>query len=219
AWELYQRAQALWEDARTLMQAGDARAGADAVWAADSLLARAQVIDQRWVLPIIARGWYTLTQARLPLMARPAGATVAAARYALAEMYYSTGRFAEAEQSARRALDADAYLSDAAAVIADLYVAMLLRERFDEAQDWCQQGVQRFPRDPNFVDCELRILGWSAKGEHQIATAWRLLTSAETIDSGGPTTVPWLDRRLMVAAVVARTGLADSARAVLLRAR
>src|SRR5439155_522826 len=196
AWELYQRAQALWEDARTLMQAGDVRAGADAVWAADSLLARAQVIDQRWILPIIARGWY-----------------------ALAEMYYSTGRFTEAEQSSRRALDADAYLSDAAAVIADLYFAMLLRERFDEAHDWCQQGIQRFPRDPNFVDCELRILGWSAKGEHQIATAWRLLTSAETIDSGGPTTVPWLDRRLMVAAVVARTGLADSARAVLLRAR
>src|SRR5438445_13868606 len=83
-----------------------------------------------------------------------------------------------------------------------LYFAMLLRERFDEAQDWCQQGVQRFPRDPNFVDCELRILGWSAKGEHQIATAWRLLTNAETMDSGGPTTVPWLDRRLMVAAVV-----------------
>src|SRR2546427_5142107 len=63
-------------------------------------------------------------------------------------MYYSTGRFAEAEQSARRALDADAYLSDAATVIADLYFAMLLRERFDEAQDWCQQGIQRFPRDP-----------------------------------------------------------------------
>jgi len=144
---------------------------------------------------------------------------VARAWYALAEMYYSTGRFTEAEQSSRRALDADAYLSDAAAVIADLYFAMLLRERFDEAHDWCQQGIQRFPRDPNFVDCELRILGWSAKGEHQIATAWRLLTSAETIDSGGPTTVPWLDRRLMVAAVVARTGLADSARAVLLRAR
>ncbi len=292
AWELYQRAQALWEDARTLMQAGDVRAGADAVWAADSLLARAQVIDQRWILPIIARGWYTLTQGRLTLMARPAGASVSPARparafadwvargmgfaqqalahkpgdpqalalrgtlryevwrnaplaapdtlaaaerdlraavvsdptvarawYALAEMYYSTGRFTEAEQSARRALDADAYLSDAATVIADLYFAMLLRERFDEAHDWCQQGIQRFPRDPNFVDCELRILGWSAKGEHQIATAWRLLTNAETMDSGGPTTVPWLDRRLMVAAVVARTGLADSARAVLLRAR
>src|SRR2546422_11454760 len=52
---------------------------------------------------------------------------VARAWYALAEMYYSTGRFTGAEQSARRSLDADAYLSDAAAVIADLYFAMLLR--------------------------------------------------------------------------------------------
>src|SRR5438445_13331699 len=50
-----------------------------------------------------------------------------------------------------------------------LYFAMLLRERFDEAQDWCQQGVQRFPRDPNFVDrSEERRVGkecrsrWSA---------------------------------------------------------
>ena len=292
AWELYHRAQALWEDARTLMQSGDVRAGAEAVWAADSLLTRAAALDRRWILPIIARGWYTLTQARLTLMATSGGQrlpparptltftdwvargvgfaeealalkagepralalrgtlryelwnnspvsvpdTLAAAErdlraavvsdpslarawYALAEMYFSTGRFTEAEQVARRALDADAYLSDAATVIVDLYFAMLLRERFDEARYWCAQGVDRFPRDPNFIDCELRILGWSARGDRQIVAAWRLLANAEAHDTEGPSTLPWLDRRLMVAAVLARTGLVDSARDVLERAR
>src|SRR3989442_3669102 len=81
------------------MQAGDSRAGADAVWAADSLLARAQVIDQRWILPIIARGWYTLTQARLTLMARPAGATVSPARPARAFADWVTRGMGFAEQT------------------------------------------------------------------------------------------------------------------------
>src|SRR5207245_11693274 len=79
-WVRSPRVPTLREHARTLMQAGDVQAGADAVLAADSLLARAQVIDQRWILPNIARGWYTLTQARLTQMARPAGASVSPTR-------------------------------------------------------------------------------------------------------------------------------------------
>jgi serine/threonine-protein kinase len=143
---------------------------------------------------------------------------IARAWYALTDLLYMTGRFGEAEQEALQALKADAYLSDARVVIINLYFAMLLREQFDDARSWCAQGVRRFPDDPNFMDCELRVLGWSAKGARQVARAWQLLQATEARDTIDPLPLARLDRRMMVAAVLARSEMADSARAVIRRA-
>ncbi len=144
---------------------------------------------------------------------------IARAWYALSELLYTTGRFVEAGQAARRALEADAYLSDARDVIRDLYVTLLLREQFDDARFWCAQGVRRFPTDPNFMDCELRILGWSAVGARQVAKAWQVLQATEARDTIDPLPLARLDRRMMVAAVLARSGMGDSARTVMRRAK
>jgi serine/threonine-protein kinase len=144
---------------------------------------------------------------------------IARAWYALSELLSTTGRFVEAGQSARRALEADAYLSDARVVIRDLYFTMLLREQFDDARFWCAQGVRRFPANPNFMDCELRILGWSARGARQVAKAWQLLQATEARDTIDPLPLARLDRRMMVAAVLARSGMGDSARTVMRRAK
>jgi tetratricopeptide (TPR) repeat protein len=143
---------------------------------------------------------------------------IARAWYALSELLYTTGRFVEAGQAALRALQADAYLSDAVVVITNLYFTMLLREQFDDARSWCAQGVRRFPDNPNFMDCELRVLGWSAKGARQVARAWQLLQATEARDTIDPLPLARLDRRMMVAAVLARSGMADSARTVIRRA-
>jgi TolB-like protein len=66
AWELYQRAVHLTEDADTLRWArGDTVAAGRILLQADSLLLRAAELDGEWARPIIARGWLTRTRAGL----------------------------------------------------------------------------------------------------------------------------------------------------------
>ena len=140
--------------------------------------------------------------------------SLARAWFRLSDLLRLTGRFAEADQAARRALAADAYLREARAVIASLFYIALHRERFDEARDWCSTGRHRFPANPDFQECELRVLGWSAQGRAAVTRAWTLIRERE--DDGPERGTPlWADRRLLVAAILARSHLSDSARAVL----
>ena len=137
----------------------------------------------------------------------------------LSDLLLATGRFAEADQAGRRALAADAYLTEGPSVIADLFTTMLHRERFTEARDWCTQGRARYPTDPNLIDCPLRILGWSGEGHAAVDSAWRLLAALDREDSLDRASVSRLERRLLVGMVLARSGERDSARAVLRRTR
>lgn len=64
AWDLYQRAQSLREDADTLRWAlGDTLSAIRTLARADSLFARATDLDPQWVDPTIARGWIARTRA------------------------------------------------------------------------------------------------------------------------------------------------------------
>jgi tetratricopeptide (TPR) repeat protein len=139
--------------------------------------------------------------------------------YALSEIYRYTGRFVEADQAAKNALDADAYLQQADQIAANLFFNALTQERFAEARDWCHYGTTRFPRDPNFMDCELRLLGWSGRGAGAISAAWILLAAVEHRDPSPRYPTAAVDRRLLVAAVLARSGLRDSALSVVAAAR
>jgi len=65
AWELVQRAQRQWEDARALSASGD-QAGADGLLGTgDALLARAEAHDPAWVEPVLLRGWLAAERAGL----------------------------------------------------------------------------------------------------------------------------------------------------------
>ena len=136
----------------------------------------------------------------------------AAAWFTLSELYRHLGRYTDAADAATAALNADAYLDQAPAVMADLFFSALILERWDDARTWCTRGVRRFPARPNFVDCRLRILGWTGRGRQDVTEAWRALADANGKDSSP---VLKIDRLLMVAAVLARSGMADSARGVL----
>ena len=66
AWELFQRAQHLIEDADTLLWArGDTISGRRTLLRADSLYALASEEDSRWTQPLVARGWNARTRAGL----------------------------------------------------------------------------------------------------------------------------------------------------------
>jgi TolB-like protein/tetratricopeptide (TPR) repeat protein len=153
---------------------------------------------------------------RMALSSRP---DFANAWFALGDLYYQQGRFSEADRALRTAYDADAFLSEVRSVIATLFFASLHREHFDDARSWCRMGLKRFAGDPRFADCELSLLGRTGRGKEDVRRSWGLVNRVERGDSVGMLAPLWGYRRMMVAAVLARSGMEDSARAVLAQSR
>ena len=129
-----------------------------------------------------------------------------------------TGRFADAEEAASRALDADAFLLEARPVYATLYYAALNLEHYADARTWCARARNRFPNDLEFAHCELRTMGWSGRGGSAIARGWRIVDSLDTVAPANTGTYP-AERRLLMAMLYARSGDADSAGALLAASR
>jgi serine/threonine-protein kinase len=65
AWELVELADQRRDEARRLRNAGDSLAAVATLAAADSLLARAEGLDSRWIEPIVQRGWVAEERADL----------------------------------------------------------------------------------------------------------------------------------------------------------
>jgi hypothetical protein len=80
-------------------------------------------------------------------------------------------------------------------------------------------GLTHYPGDPRFTECELTILGWTGRSRSDARRAWALVNDIEHRDTTGMLRATWAVRRLMAAAVVARSGLRDSTRAVLVSVR
>ena len=142
--------------------------------------------------PSLARAWYTLSQ-----------------------LYHYTGRFSEAQAAATRALEADAWLTGAPRIVSQLYFTALNSGQYEDARHWCEEGRRRFSGDVNFTDCGLRALGWLGEGSAAVRQAGRELDSLEQIAAGQPVSAFTAERRLLYAAVLARSGMRDSARQVL----
>jgi len=185
----------------------------------EALELRGAVRYRRWLQGYVTQP-ESLTAAERDLEAAVSAApALARAWYRLSELLRFTGRFAEAEQSAQRALDADAFLLEARPVYATLYFAALNLGRYDDARARCAGARARFPSDLEFAHCELRIIGWSGRGRAAIARARRLMDSLETVRADSRSGSFPADRRLLLAAIYARSGLPDSARALLAEAR
>ena len=65
AWELLQKAEQEIKGVDPLVTAGDVPAATRQFLRADSLLAKAETADPKWVTPVTQRGWLTYRQARL----------------------------------------------------------------------------------------------------------------------------------------------------------
>lgn len=148
--------------------------------------------------------------------ARP---NLASAWAGLADIYFRDGRFADAADAAQRAYRADAFF-EVRATISNGFFAALYSERFEEAKTWCDTGLSRYPDDPQFAECRLRLLGWTAgRKPGDVTRAWRVLGDIERRDSTGMLKASWASRRFMVAATIVRAGLRDSALRVIERIR
>ena len=153
-----------------------------------------------------------------------ADSTRASGWAALSQLLRLRGRVAESELAARRALAQDAYLEDAADVLQSLYFGAMTQGDYAAARGLCGRAHAQFPGDWRFVECQLTLLREDPAARPDPALAWALAAELDRLDPAahardeGRGYSP-LYRRAAVAAVLARAGAADSARAVLARTR
>ena len=131
-------------------------------------------------------------------------------------LYANQGDETGAKLAVRRAYEEDAYLSNADVVLWRLFGTSYDLEQMPEAVHWCDVGVQRFPANPRFAECRLRLMGTSVVSS-DVTRAWRLADSLGNLppESGRPFRQALA--QALVAAPLARAGLKDSARHVLAR--
>jgi serine/threonine-protein kinase len=125
---------------------------------------------------------------------------------------------ATANIHAQRALEADAYLGAADEVHWRLFATAYDLGIQPKASQWCAEGHRRFAKSPRYVLCRLYI-GLMDEQKPDINAAWRDVDAL--IERTPVARRPLEERRarMLAAAQVARSGLADSARRILVANR
>jgi serine/threonine-protein kinase len=136
----------------------------------------------------------------------------------LSHLYNQTGGETDAQLAARRAYEEDAYLSNADQVLSRLFLASYDLAQFVDATHWCAEGQRRFPGDFKFVSCRLWLMTTRAQAP-DVPLAWQLADSLARLAPAPRREFETRKARMAVAAVLARQGLADSARHVAAAAR
>jgi serine/threonine-protein kinase len=137
----------------------------------------------------------------------------------LSSLLVARGSFQEAYLAARRAYQSDAFLTEAAAVVFRLYHTSLLGGRGSEAVQWCAEGYERFSDDWLFTLCRLTLLSMPDLEDPDVQKAWGLAATLENLVPPAERRVMTPRWRMMVAGVMARAGLSDSARRAIAEAR
>ena len=125
---------------------------------------------------------------------------------------------AEGKLAALHALEADEYLREAKDVLWRLYSASLDLEDAAEASKWCRQGLERFPDDWAFTECQISLRALTGT-KQDVPALWRLV---DQYAAKFPANLQDYRRRraqLLLATALVHAGLKDSARAVAQRAR
>jgi serine/threonine protein kinase/TolB-like protein len=136
----------------------------------------------------------------------------------LSHMLMQKSQPAEGKLAALRAYEADPYLTEAPAILYRLFTSSLDLQDGVEANHWCEEGQQRFPTDPSFLECQLLVLALPGQ-KPDIEKAWRILDKDVELYSPTERDFRRREAQLFVAMALVRAGLPDSARAVALRAR
>lgn len=149
---------------------------------------------------------------------------LAGAWITLSQLLRANGNFAEAENAARRARAEDAYLAVSEVAVDRLYRMALAFAEYERAREWCRTGRRDFPADYRFWECDLTLLARDTGTPSSPDSALRVLQTLGRVDppskavaAGRPYTPVY--RQMMLAAVLARDGKSDRARAISAQAR
>jgi serine/threonine-protein kinase len=189
---------------------------------ADALFQRGELRYWQWLLglevdPAAANKLLESAQADLELSVR-INPSEARAWAALSHLYNQTKGPTDAKLAALRAFEEDAYLANIDKVIDRLFFSSYDLAQFADAKQWCDEGQRRFPTDYRFTTCHLRLLATRAEAP-DVPRAWRLRDSVEALAPEQERQFRALTAQMLVAAVLARAKLADSARSVVQRSR
>lgn len=129
------------------------------------------------------------------------------------------GKPAEANLSAQRAYETDAYLRDASAIVLRLFDTSLELKRYAEATHWCERGWLTFPKEWVFLMCQLSLMAWSWPMTPDIQKAWGIIIKLDNVAKADD--IWWIrpQMTMIMAAVLARASLTDSAERVITRAK
>jgi len=134
-----------------------------------------------------------------------------ASAYSMLSFYYSgLGDEIETALSARRALEADAYLQDADRIFDRLIFAYYNLGELREALEWCEEGYRRFPENPRFTECRLMLMA-SPIGEADIDEAIELLNELQEKTPPSLRQYKYAVGQIMVAAIHHMAGLTEEA--------
>ncbi len=137
---------------------------------------------------------------------------------ALNNVYYDKEDATAAMMAARRAYEEDAYLRNADGILIDLFWGSMDLEQFGQSRRWCAEGVRRFPRVFDIVECQLWQMATPALPADP-EQAWQLYATLDTLAPEASRPYLMTKWQIVVGGVLARAGLTDSARSVLERAR
>ena len=112
---------------------------------------------------------------------------------------------------ASEALRRDAYLSNAATIQSRLFFAYYDMGDSVKASEACAEGLRRFSDDYRFTECRLFLLTMGRQPAAAGSRAWALADSLVALAPPPDTAFYHREARLVVAAVLARGGLTDSA--------
>ncbi len=142
--------------------------------------------------------------------------TQAGAWASLSHLYYNdpSTSLTDVLLAARRAYESDAFLSNAATIVERLFYASYDLDQGVDAAHWCEEGARRFPEQSAFTTCQIYLMTMRGQTPDP-ARAWQLAESAVlTGDQAGALEYERAEARMLVAAVLARAGLKDSAGAL-----
>ncbi|HEV7838914.1 MAG TPA: hypothetical protein VGO75_12665, partial [Gemmatimonadaceae bacterium] len=144
--------------------------------------------------------------------------TQAGALERLSAIQYQKQNTIESLSLAQRAYEADAYLTAAPEILWRLYVSSYDLGQFPNARKWCDEAQRRFPTHLVSARCQL----WILTGKEVRLNPRDAVQRAAAYEKVAPPQQREYFHRegqIVFASVLARVGLADSARRVLLRAR
>ncbi|NNM06501.1 MAG: hypothetical protein HKO65_15515 [Gemmatimonadetes bacterium] len=201
---------------------------------------RALNLDSRSADAHLARGSLEYFRWRMGLVANPSEAdqTYDRAKADLEEATRLDSRLADAwnllsvllseepdlvgaNLAARRALEADEFYQAASEVLLRLYATSYDLENMRDAVQYCDQGRDRYPRNASFRECRLWLLSapYPQAPAPDPDEAWEALTGYLRLVPPQFQEFESLKGNILVAGVLARAQLADSAQAVLSRSR
>ncbi len=150
-------------------------------------------------------------EAFLAAIAQAPGNAMAWSR--LSAVQYSRGEFATAYASAREAYRADAYLSNRAEVLGRLFLTSLHLGADDDARYWCREIEATSGGTWPVAFCQLCLLAFVDSVMPDPDSAWSLVRAHARVDLSAKVMMPRLE--MLVAAVLGRVGMTDSARVLI----